>query len=289
MKGAIRGPAFAAVLYAAVAEAQAPPGLGTQEFGMSPRELTQAIEKSEQLIAQCMREEGFQYIAGSYDTVHAGMSADKTLPGVSEEEFVNRYGFGVSTFYTGKPPQLSMDYSPAKTGLGDQNVTIFRNLSPADQSAYNHALLGDNLNATLAVVIEIQDLSLTGGCTRKAVEQVFKPEQLKADYYNPQDALINKDARMKVALGYYQREMKKAGFDYTHPDQIEPDLRARLNALTSGGKLLLEAMSEEQLAALKKLQAYEIAVARKSFQLQEQVLTPVEERIQEELFVRKVQ
>jgi hypothetical protein len=289
MKGAILGPAFTAVLCAAVAEAQAPPALGTQEFGMSPRELTQAIEKSEQLIAQCMREEGFQYIAGNYDTVHAGMAADKALPGVSEEEFVNRYGFGVSTFYTGKPPQLSMDYSPAKIGLGDQNVTIFRNLSPADQSAYNHALLGDNLNATLAVVIEVQDLSLTGGCTRKAVEQVFKPDQLKPDYYNPQDALINKDARMKAALGYYQREMKKAGFDYTHPDQIEPDLRARLNALTGGGKVPLEVMSEEQIAALKKLQAYEIAVARKSFQLQEQVLTPVEERIQEELFARKVQ
>src|SRR5690349_18656559 len=185
MKVAICIPAFAAVLCAAAAEAQAPAGLGTQEFGMSPRELTQAIEKSEQLIAQCMREHGFQYIAGNYDTVHAGMAADKTLPGVSEEEFVKRFGFGVSTFYTGKPAQLSTDYSPAKAGLGEQNVEIFRNLSPTDQSAYNYALLGENLSATLAVGIEIQDLSQTGGCTRKAVEQVFKPDQLKPDYYNP--------------------------------------------------------------------------------------------------------
>jgi hypothetical protein len=289
MKGTICVPAFAAVLCVAVAAAQAPAGLGTQEFGMSPRELTQAIEKSEQLIAQCMREHGFQYIAGNYDTVHAGMAADKTMPGVSEEEFVKRYGFGVSTFYTGKPAQLSTGYSPAKVGLGDQNVEIFQNLSPADQAAYNHALFGDNLSATLAVAIEIQDLSQTGGCTRQAVEQVFKPDQLKPDYYNPQDALINKDPRMKSALGYYQREMKKAGFDYTHPDQIEPDLRAQLNALTGGGKIPLEKMSKEQLAALKQLQVYEIAVARKSFQLQEEVLTPVEERIQQELFARKVQ
>ena len=289
MKGAIRFAIIAAVLCTGVAEAQAPRGLGTQEFGMSPRELAQAIERSEQLISQCMREQGFQYIAGTYDTVHAGMAADKTLPGVSEEEFVSRYGFGVSTFYTGKPPQLSPDYSPAKIGLGERNIEIFRGLSPAEQAAYNHALLGDALNATLAVAIEIQNLSETGGCTRKAVEQVFKPDQLKADYYNPQDALINKDPRMKVALGYYQREMKKAGFDYTHPDQIEPDLRARLNALTDGGRIPLEKMSEEQRAALRKLQTYEVAVARKSFQLQEEVLTPVEERIQQELFARKVQ
>jgi hypothetical protein len=289
MKNAIRFAALAALLGAAIAKAQAPPGLGTQEFGMSPRELAQAIEKSEQLIAQCMREQGFQYIAGNYDTVHAGMAADKVLPGVSEEDFVNRYGFGISTFYTGKAIQLSAQYSPAKIGLGERNVEIFRDLSPADQAAYNHALLGDSLRATLAVAVEIQDLSQTGGCTRRAVEQVFKPDQLKPDYYNPQDALINKDPRMKAALGYYQKEMKKVGFDYTHPDQIEPDLRARLNALTDGGKVPLEKMSEEQLAALKKLQVYEIAVARKSFQLQEQVLSPVEERIQEELFTRKVQ
>jgi len=236
-----------------------------------------------------MREQGFEYIAANYDTVHAGMAADKTLPGVDEQEFVNRYGFGVSTFYTGRPPQLSTDYSPAKVGLGERNVEIFRSLSPAEQAAYNHALLGDALNPTLAVAVEIQDLAQTGGCTRKAVEQVFKPDQLKADYYNPQDAFINKDPRMKTALRYYQREMKKAGFDYNHPDQIEPDLRARLNALTDGSRIPLEKMSEEKRAALKKLQAYEVAVARKSFQLQEEVLTPVEERIQQELFARKVQ
>jgi hypothetical protein len=289
MKAAMHFAVLAAVFCAGAAKAQAPTGFGTQEFGLSPRELVQAIESAEQLISQCMREQGFEYIAANYDTVHAGMAADKTLPGIDEQEFVNRYGFGVSTFYTGKPPQLSTDYSPAKVGLGERNVEIFRSLSPAEQAAYNHALLGDTLNPTLAVAVEIQDLAQTGGCTRKAVEQVFKPDQLKADYYNPQDAFINKDPRMKTALRYYQREMKKAGFDYSHPDQIEPDLRARLNALTDGGRIPLEKMSEEKRTALKKLQTYEVAVARKSFQLQEEVLTPVEERIQQELFARKVQ
>ena len=116
----------------AAAQAQAPKGLGTEEFGMSPRELVQAIEKTEELIARCMREQGFQYVAADHNTVRAGMAADKRLPGLSEEEFVSRYGFGVSTFYTGLPPQLSTDYSPARVGLGERNVQIFRGLSPAD-------------------------------------------------------------------------------------------------------------------------------------------------------------
>jgi hypothetical protein len=236
-----------------------------------------------------MREEGFQYIAGSYDTVKAGMSADKRLPGLNEEEFVNRYGFGVSTFYTGKPPQLATTYSPAKVGLGEKNVEIFKNLSPSDQAAYNHALLGENLTATLSIAVETENLSQTGGCTRKALEKVFKPDQVTPTHYNPQDGLINKDPRMRSALRYYQIEMKKSGFDYNHPDQVEPDLRTRLDALTDESKIPIEKMSAEQHAALKKLQEYELGVSRKSFQLQEEVLTPVEERIQQEMFSRKVQ
>jgi len=220
MKATISASVFAVLLTPIVAAAQvkAPPGLGTEEFGMSPRELVQAIEKTEELIARCMREQGFQYVAADYNTVRDGMAADKKLPGLSEEEFVNRHGFGVSTLYTGLPPQLSTDYSPARVGLGERNVQIFRALSPADQVAYNRALLGDDVSSTFAVALEIEDLSRTGGCTRTAVAQVFKADQLKASHYNPQDALIRNDPRMKAALGFWRREMKKAGFDYAHPD-----------------------------------------------------------------------
>src|SRR5215831_5090458 len=271
----------------AAAQAKAPPGLGTEEFGMSPRELVQAIERTEELIAKCMREQGFQYTAVDHATVRAGMAADKQMPGVLEAEFVSRYGFGVSTLYTGLPPQLATGYSPAKVGLGERNVQYFKSLSPPDQAAYNHALLGENIHATFAVALEAENLSQTGGCTRAAVEQVFKPEQLRATYYNPQDALINKDRRMKAALAHYAREMKKAGFEYNHPDEVEPDIRARLAAITNNGRILIEKMSPEQKAALKKLQDYELSVAAKSVKLHEEVIAPVEERIQQELFSRK--
>jgi hypothetical protein len=272
-----------------VAPAQAPPGLGTEEFGLTPRELVQAVEKVEELISRCMREEGFQYFAADYNTVRAGMSADKRLPGVSEREFISRYGFGLSTLYTGQPPQLTAGYSPARVGLGERNVQYFRGLSTAEQSAYNRALLGDTTNVTFATALEMENFSATGGCTNRAVEQVFRPEQLSATYYNPQDALINNHPRMRAALAQFAREMKKAGFDYSHPDEVEPDIRARLAALTNGGTILVSAMSAEQKAALKRLQDYEMVVAVRSWRLQEEVLKPVEERIQIELFSRNVQ
>lgn len=280
---------LAALCLPGIAAAQAPAGLGTEEFGLTQRELVQAIEQTEGLISKCMREQGFQYVAADHATVRAGMAADKKLPGVSEEQFVAQYGFGVATLYTGKPPQLATGYSPAKAGLGESNVESFKLLSPANQVAYNRALFGENTHATFAVGLETENFSQTGGCTRKAVEQVFKPEQVRATYYNPQDALINNDRRMKAAIAFYGREMKKGGFEYTHPDQIEPDIRARLAGLTDNGRIPLEKLSAEQKASLRKLQDYERAVAAKSFKMQEEVLVPVEERIQQELFSRKVQ
>jgi len=289
MKKMIRTGMMAFLLVSGAAGAQAPAGLGTEELGMSQRELVQAIEQAEGLISKCMREQGFEYFAADYNTVRAAMVADKSLPGLSEEQFVSKYGFGVSTLYTGQPPQLATGYSPAKIGLGERNVGYFKKLSPADQAAYNHALFGDNSSATFAVALEAENFSMCGGCTRKAIEQVFRPEQLKATYYNPQDALINNDRRMKSALRYYASEMKKAGYDYSHPDEVEPDIRARLAALTDNGRIPVEKMSPDQRANLKKLQDYERRVAEKSFKLHEEVLGPVEEKIQQELFARKVE
>ena len=153
----------AMVLFAGSAGAQAPPGMGTEEFGLTPRQLVKSIERVEALISKCIREHGFQYVAADYITVRKGMGADKNMPGLSEEEFIGKHGFGVSTMYTGQPPQLATGYSPAKVGLGERNVQIYKNLSPADQVAYNRALFGENTDATLAVGLETENFSRTGG------------------------------------------------------------------------------------------------------------------------------
>src|SRR4030081_1590100 len=80
------------LLVPSIVAAQAPPGLGTEEFGLSQRELVQAIERTEELIAKGMREQGSQYTAVDHATVRAERAADKQMPGVSESEFVSRYG-----------------------------------------------------------------------------------------------------------------------------------------------------------------------------------------------------
>ena len=262
--------------------------MGTKEFGLTERQLVQSVEKVENLIAQCMRQQGFEYVPVDYATIREGMSLVETMAGMSEGTFVSKYGYGISTFYTGLPPQLTTGHNPARSGLGQRNVDLFKSLSAADQVAYTRALLGENTEATFAVGLEEEDFSRCGGCTRKALEQTFTEEQLDASYYNPLDALVNEDPRMKKALRKFGEEMRKRGFDYSHPDDVKPDLMDRLDSVTQNRTLQLNRMSPEQLEALEELQKYERKVARVSFKLAEDLFDPVEDRILREMYSRSV-
>ena len=255
---------------------------GTEEFGLSREELVTSIERIEELIASCMSEAGFEYVANDYNTVRQGMTADKTLPGLSEEAFFEQYGYGISTLYTGLPPQLAEVTTPAQIGLGEQNIQIFQNLSPEDQVAYNRTLFGENEEATLAVALETEDLSRTGGCTRSAIEQVLTAEQLSTSYTNPKDALIEQDPRMVAALAEYAECIQEAGFNYNHEKEIEPDLRNRLYAITEGAPL--ETLPADAKAALTALQGEERALAVASYECESEILEPVEDQVERELF-----
>lgn len=288
MKAAVRIGTVAALLWlAGPVAAQAPAGMGTEEFGMTPKQLVESVDKVEALISQCMREQGFEYVAADYATVRRGMSAGHRMPGMGEKEFFAAYGFGVSTTYTGAPPQLAVGYSPGREGLGERNIQNFKKLSAADQVAYNRALFGENTGYTFAVSLDRENFSPTGGCTRKAIVQVFKPADMTVTYYNPKDALINKDPRMKAALRKWVVEMRKAGFDYAHPDDIEYDIRKRLDALTINGTIPVDQMTPAQRTALSELQAYERRVVAKHIPLRDNMIEPIEAKIIEELFSRK--
>jgi len=255
---------------------------GKEEFGMTKDELVTSIETVEAHISTCMREAGFEYVAVDYNTVRRGMVADKSLPGMTEGQFFAQYGYGISTLYTGLAPQVSDMSTPAKIGLGDQNIRIFQNLSPADQVAYSHILFGEHPDATFAVALETEDFSRIGGCTRSAIEQVFTPEQFTATYLNPFDALVEQDPRMIAANEKYADCLRTAGFDYNHERDIEPDLRKRLDAATDG--LPLESLSSDALAALQELQTYERSLAAVAVGCESRFLDPVANQVERELY-----
>lgn len=255
---------------------------GKEEFGTTKDELYTLIENVEAEISQCMSEAGFEYIAADYSTVRGGMVADKSLPGMFESTFIKEYGYGISTLYTGLAPQLSELPTAAQIGLGKRNVEIFRNLSPADQVAYSHTLFGEHPDATFAVGLETEDFSRTGGCTRRAIEKYFAPEQLNVTYINPFDALVDQDPRMVAANAKYAECLRNEGFDYASERDIEPDLRKKLDSATGG--LPLEALSSDALAALTELQGYERALAAVAVSCEAKYLDPVADKVERELY-----
>lgn len=257
---------------------------GTEEFGLTKQEMVAAIEEGEKLIAQCMRENGFEYIAVDYNTVRRGMQSDKSLPGYSERQFFEEFGFGISTLYSGNAPQLSEIVTPSQIGLGERNLAIFKNLSEADQVAYNNALLGGNTNTTFAVGLEIEDFTYTGGCTRRAVEQIFTPEQLTMRATSPKDMLIEQDPRMVEAMNNFSSCLRQEGFDYGRESEIEPDLRDKVAEITGGAPLAT--LSADAQAALTELQQIERALAVATLRCEGQHLDPVEDQVERELFGR---
>jgi hypothetical protein len=140
---------------------------GTEEFGLTKEELVTSIEAVESLISGCMREAGFDYIAADYATVRRGMVSDKSLPGLSEREYFVRHGYGISTLYTGLPPQLADEFTPAKIGLGDQNVRILTACRPQIRSRITTRSSASTLDATFAVSIEQENFSRTGAVPAK--------------------------------------------------------------------------------------------------------------------------
>jgi len=255
---------------------------GKEEYGMSMKELFTAIENVEAQISTCMSEAGFEYIAADYNTVRRGMTSDKSLPGMFEGQFIDQYGYGISTLYSGLAPQLSELRTPAQIGLGEQNVQIFMSLSSVDQVAYSHSLFGEHADATFAVALETEDFSRTGGCTRSAIEKFFTPEQMNASFLNPFDALVDKDPRMVTANSEYASCLRAAGFEYNHEKELEPDLRKKLDTITGGQPL--EALSSDALTALTDLQNYERSLASAATDCERKYLDPVADQVERELY-----
>ena len=91
------------------------PQIGPHEFGLDDATLNSRIVTAEASIAACMADAGFEYVPVDAVTVREAMNADGKLPGVSDEDFVAQYGFGITT--------ISAD-PVLEQGRGEQNTRI---------------------------------------------------------------------------------------------------------------------------------------------------------------------
>ena len=244
-----------------------------EEFGLSLAALTERVEQTEQAIARCMTDTGFEYVALDFVTVKEAMDSDETAPGVADDDYLAQFGFGITTQFD-KPLVIF--------GAGPQNNAYLAGLPEADQVAFRRALWGEFDDWNHARALEEEDFSQTGGCTRAAADGLYSDAELSGTYVNPADILVEQDPRMVDALATWSACMASEGYDYTHPDQVSQDLGERLDAITQGQDP--ETLTGTALDALHELQGEELAVAALLTDCEDEHIEPVQARIEAELY-----
>jgi hypothetical protein len=74
----------------------------------------------------------------------------------------------------------------------------------------------------------------------------------------------------------------KDGYDYAHPDDVEKDLAQRLDALAAGADPA--SLTGPAAEALAELQGEELAIAAVATACEEDVVEPVVEQVETELY-----
>jgi hypothetical protein len=244
-----------------------------EEFGMSLTDLAARIETTEGLIAQCMTQAGFEYIALDFVTVKAAMDSDQTAPGVPSDDYIKQFGLGITTQF---------DQPIITFGAGPENTAYLEQLPSSDQAAFKRALWGESPNWNHAHAVEAEDFSETGGCIRSAAEQTYSPDEVSGAYVNPADVLLEKDPRMIAAIKQWSDCMRGEGYQYDNPGQVEDDLRQRLDAILQGQEAA--ALTGPAIDALNELQGEELAIAAILTSCEEEHIEPVQAAIEAELY-----
>ena len=244
--------------------------IGREEFGMTEEELVTAIEAGESRIAECMADAGFEYIPIDSETFRDAMDAQGTVPGLSDEEFVAQYGYGITTL----PPTSDFRF-------GEENRRIFDDLSSEDQVAYGRTLVGENTQATYMNMLEGEDFLPAGGCTETAIKQVYTEEQLSPSFFNPFDALVEQDPRMIAAQQAWSECMAEDGYDYEMQGDPEDEFVERLDDLAKGADPTTLTGSDAD--ALAELQGEERAIAKVDFDCAAEHIDAVEQQVERDI------
>lgn len=246
---------------------------GAREFALNDAEFTDHVERTQNLIASCMKGAGFDYAPVDVASIEKAMASVRKEPGMSRRQYKEKWGLSVTTRF---------DDPVFTIGLGPNARTIDA-LAPAEKTAYEQTLFGPNKDANFAFAFDEEDFSETGGCTRQAVSQVFTPEQLTGSYSNPKDVMLDQDPRMREARDKWTACMQDQGYPYKDDqDAIIEDFKKRLEDLTQGDDPT--ELTGERLDKLHAMQADEIKVSLADLDCQVKYVDDVEQKIEIEIY-----
>jgi hypothetical protein len=254
--------------------ASASGGTIEDQLGFTRRGVAAASAKVENAIAACMKAQGFDYVP--VDSV-AQQAALTGKPNMSDEEYEQQFGYGITTLYGRGSAQT------------DPNAAIRSGLGQADVAAYDRALSGGKPDQTFAYAVDTGDFTELGGCTKKATDAAFGGTQLLQTLQRKLDELddsIAADQRMVHAQEKWRACMKDAsGNEYEDAESIEDDIKQRFERLVGSvvppGEVAPAGAQVDQ-AALAKLQQDELDLFHKDLACENEHITPVEAKIRQQ-------
>lgn len=196
----------------------------------------QKARQVEELIAECMQEQGFEYVPRNVD--QAGGSELEDAYALDESQFVDEYGYGISTLmHSGEDDEA------------DQNQEIRDGLSESAQEAYDRALWGEIAAAMdggtgTALTQDPSEMSAEDmGCQGQASAEIYETEgpgvttdmsdftSLFEDIQTLRERIRN-DPQIVDAAAQWADCMADGGFpDFEHPDEAQQEVFTRMGEL----------------------------------------------------------
>jgi hypothetical protein len=239
-----------------------------EQLGLEQDGILQRQGKAENLIRDCMKTQGFDYVPVDPLAQRAALVGQA---GMTEEEFNQQFGYGITTLF-----------DKEQAAGGNPNDAIRAALGDADRAAYDQALYGDDTSATFAQALDSGDYSRLGGCTKQAAEAVFGGVavfQSLQEKLDELDASILEDDRMLKAVAAWSECMRDAGFDLAEPDQVDSTLHAKLEAIVGPPD---SPNPDYDAAALKVLQSEEVTMVNADIACEEEHIQSVEQKVRAE-------
>jgi hypothetical protein len=248
-----------------------PTGDVEDQLGFDQAGITARQSRVEAVIRDCMKAQGFDYVPVDPYAQRAAVTGVSRL---SDEDFLNQFGYGISTLWGRGSAQ------------SDPNLRLRAALGPADRRAYDRALWGENAGATFQAAVDNGHFDQLGGCTKRATEAVFGGAQVLTQLQNKLDELderILEDQRMVRALERWAKCMAAAGFQYEDPDDIDGEITKRMENIVgpipgpfATGPASGEKPRPYDRSALAALQQVEVTTARADNACEKRYITPVE-------------
>ena len=191
----------------------------------SEQELAQAAQV-QQLIAECMNDEGFEYVPEDPGYDETGLDEIQAL---SAEDFAAVYGYGITTVDARRLHEEASEENP--------NDAIRRALSPEGQRAYTEALSGAAAAADKYGEPIPEDADATPGCEAEAEAAVYgdrTKEPIPVEFDALREAIdvletqIANDQRVAEAADAWSDCLSDAGLPgYDQPGDPQVDITNR--------------------------------------------------------------